>query len=549
VQCLSCNKTIQQGEVLAELSHTAGDRVDVSAAECEKTGYTGDVFCTVCGKMLQQGEIIPVVGHIPSDERVNAAEATCGDMGYTGDICCTVCDKVLEEGIAIAKLAHPDDQLVMYENTVINATCTQTGYSGDVYCGVCGGLVEEGHELPILEHTYGERVNAMEATCQHEGYKGDRACKVCNNVEIGTVTERLPHSFTENTCTMCGWRFPGLYDGDMLVYTWQELVDGGYVTVDGDSLIDVVDTLPGTLVISDDILHIVGHSPFFGRVSPFQGMTEIESIYIPSTISEIGDKFYYIGVFGDCAKLREVRMFSTILDIVSTSNAFRNCVSLTTFTVPEGAVSIGESAFSGCTSLSEINLPASLQTIGKFAFAKTALTHFEPQEGLLEIGWGAFQETQVKEIILPSTITYAGGSSSFEHIDARACKWEAVQDYQFSSSSGGYNGTSALKEILLPNTITSIGDSAFTGNTELERLVLPEGVNDFITYSSWYETFKSCNSLKTVVWPVSLIDGEVFTSCPALEKILYRGTEFQWKLTTSTSLFENIEIEYEYSGD
>jgi len=49
--------------------------------------------------------------------------------------------------------------------------------------------------------------------------------------------------------------------------------------------------------------------------------------------------------------------------------AFYNCSSLTSVTIPEGVTSIGSDAFDGCTKLSKILLPASVNSIGSSAIS------------------------------------------------------------------------------------------------------------------------------------------------------------------------------------
>ena len=112
-------------------------------------------------------------------------------------------------------------------------------------------------------------------------------------------------------------------------------------------------------------------------------------------------------------------------------NGFKNQAKLTTLTLPEGLVKIGESAFEGCTALTEVILPESLTSLGENAFssckklsslqighrletlpyhcfALTALTAIEIPEGVKVIEKafsGDFVSTDARVVItLPSTI-------------------------------------------------------------------------------------------------------------------------------------------------
>ena len=80
----------------------------------------------------------------------------------------------------------------------------------------------------------------------------------------------------------------------------------------------------------------------------------------------------------DMSKLTELRKFD--------HNCFRNCKDLTEVILPEGLTNLGVSTFDGCSSLAEITLPSTLKTIGSYDFKGTA----------------------IKELTIPSSVTYVG---------------------------------------------------------------------------------------------------------------------------------------------
>lgn len=94
-----------------------------------------------------------------------------------------------------------------------------------------------------------------------------------------------------------------------------------------------------------------------------------------------------------------VRAGTTSVD----SLTFRKCRSLSTVTLPEGLLTIGDCAFSHCSSLRQIQIPASVERIGIAAFCKSGLMTIQfwgiPKEIEADVFEGCLQ---LKEIIVPS---------------------------------------------------------------------------------------------------------------------------------------------------
>lgn len=114
-------------------------------------------------------------------------------------------------------------------------------------------------------HTLGEPSGVVEASCLQQGYTGDRECSVCGEIVEGEIVAKLEHSYENGACTVCGWREPGLYQGDERLMTWDELVDNGYVVADqegGRRLKYIADSLYGTLVVAEGVQQVGDSDPF-----------------------------------------------------------------------------------------------------------------------------------------------------------------------------------------------------------------------------------------------------------------------------------------------
>ena len=79
----------------------------------------------------------------------------------------------------------------------------------------------------------------------------------------------------------------------------------------------------------------------------FKECRSLESIALPSTITDIGD-----AAFLGCDHLREV-VLSEGLEKIG-SQAFETCESLESITFPSSVIEIGSMAFKGCSGLSEV---------------------------------------------------------------------------------------------------------------------------------------------------------------------------------------------------
>ncbi len=98
----------------------------------------------------------------------------------------------------------------------------------------------------------------------------------------------------------------------------------------GHYLIDAKNTISGAYTVKPETKIIAG--------AAFWYCTSLTSVTIPNSVISIGD------------------------------HAFNECTSLTNVTIPNGVTNIGDDAFYGCTSLTSITIPDSVTGIGEFAF-------------------------------------------------------------------------------------------------------------------------------------------------------------------------------------
>lgn len=100
--------------------------------------------------------------------------------------------------------------------------------------------------------------------------------------------------------------------------------------------------------------------------------------------------------------------------------AFSLCRNLRSVVFGTGITEIQDYTFKNCVSLENVILPSSLEKICDGAFENTNLSSIKLKEGLKEIGYLAFSDTPMQEIVIPSTTSIRGHAfgKNMEHITA-----------------------------------------------------------------------------------------------------------------------------------
>ncbi len=189
--------------------------------------------------------------------------------------------------------------------------------------------------------------------------------------------------------------------------------------------------------------------------------------------------------------------------------------------IPNGVISIGDSAFCGCTCLTSF--------YGKFAsgdnrclifdgilksFAPAGLTSYTIPDGITSIGDSAFESCEnLSNIIIPNSVTEIGEAAF------RMCyslKSMAIPNSVTLIGEYAFGSCHSLTSITIPDSVTSIGSSAFYGCTSLTSMTIPDSVT-----SIGHSAFCDCYSLKSVTIPdsVTSIGKWAFYDCTSLTSI------------------------------
>ncbi len=218
--------------------------------------------------------------------------------------------------------------------------------------------------------------------------------------------------------------------------------------------------------------------------------------------------------------------------------AFKECTSLTSVSIPNSVTYIGESAFSGCVSLASVTIPNSVTEIGKYAFSEcSSLTSVTIPNSVIEIGGGTFHKcyslksitipdsvtricddafwkcSSLTSVIIPNSVTEIGGYAFYKCSSlASVTIPNSVTKIEFST----FCDCTSLASVTIPNSVTVIGDYAFDGCSSLASVTIPNSVTEI-----GYHAFSECSSLTSIKLPESIqtIDCLAFSGCTTLKSV------------------------------
>lgn len=243
----------------------------------------------------------------------------------------------------------------------------------------------------------------------------------------------------------------------------------------------------------------------------FKDCESLVSVSIPDTVTTIGKN-----TFQNCINLKQVRLPENMNIYYIPVNMFDGCTSLEKITIPEKITSIGMEAFQNCTSLSEIQLPENLNTIQNRAFRGcTSLESIQLPEGLKNLSSGIFWDCEnLKNINIPDNIETIE-TGAFENCTS-------LENISFSQNVTSIHGHAFENTAWLnnqPDGAVYINDFLYCYKgklTESTEFIIPEDVKYIVD-----SAFANQENLISVTMPESLetIGSYAFANCENLEKI------------------------------
>ena len=232
-------------------------------------------------------------------------------------------------------------------------------------------------------------------------------------------------------------------------------------------------------VYASTIQHIrIGNNAEIGH-NAFYNCHSLISITIPNSVTSLGN-----GVFRYCYSLLNV----TIPDGITTiaSNTFYYCTSLISITIPNGVTDINNTIFYGCYALASITIPDSVTSIGEQAFQFCyALASITIPDSVTSIGSSAFRYCYSL-----SNVTISNKLTTIESYIFANCSPLAIitiPDSVTSIKSNAFQNCHGVKEYhILPTTPPTAGTTIFDSISSDCIIYVPSAsLNTYQTTSNW----------------------------------------------------------------
>ena len=412
---------------------------------CTELGLTDGQYCSACGETLVAQQKLPMLAHVYDDNY----DTTCNNCTFTRPIDCK----------------HTNTKKLESQKP----TCTDIGLTEGKICLNCEEVLIKQEVIDPLKHDW------KEATCTTA-----QTCNRCGD----TNGEALGHKYVNNICSVCGTAKPFSYT-DAQGVTYQNGDDGNLVVAKYDGTckkIIIPETVNGYKVTK------IGDNAFKESM--------IESISLPSTITEIGN------------------------------SAFYKCYSLTTVSLNEGITSIGDEAFYQCY-IEQLVIPMSVKNIGSKAFYCTYTAYFYSS-------WVYAGNTYCKVESKPS-----GWASDFINSEVQNVFWgfEKFIDYDGILYALSTSKTAEVVKMLEKKsdieilsgiegcTVIGIGPYAFhyaegIGGFDINSLTFPQNLK-YINFGA----FSGVGDIPNIIFPSTLerIDSGAFANIDYINKIEFTG--------------------------
>ena len=263
----------------------------------------------------------------------------------------------------------------------------------------------------------------------------------------------------------------------------------------------------------------------------FANCHTLTSITLPNSVTSIGD-----GAFVLCDSLSSITIPNGVTSIgIST---FAYCSSLSSIALPNSVTSIGFHAFLGCYNLTSITIPNSVTSIGEGAFdGCSSLTSITIPNSVTSIGWNAFSQCYFADENFVNN-----SNCSSENVWGAIIVDDDVNGTLIKDNVVVY-GRPNIDTSIIPEGVLSIKNGAFIGHERLTSVTIPSSVIS-IGLSAFYD----CMLLKSIYcyalvppivedWTLNY-DATLYIPCESLEA--YKAHEVWGRFNTIQCLEDSV---------
>ena len=253
------------------------------------------------------------------------------------------------------------------------------------------------------------------------------------------------------------------------------------------------------------------------------------------SVTSIGDE-----AFDNCRSLTSVTIPNSVTSIGN--SAFADCNGLTSITIPNSVTSIGIYAFLDCTSLTSITIPNRVTTLSRAAFTNCiSLTSVTIPNSVLSIGGDVFRDCSgLTSIIIPNSVTTIGsrafagcsGLTSLSVEDGNT-KYDSRNNCNAIIETETNRLVFGTNITIIPNSVTAIGSEAFFDCRGLTSITIPNSVTT-IENDAFYQCFSLTSVTVEAKTPITISDNTFSTRTnatlyvPAGSKSAYEAV-YYWR--------------------